>query len=136
MAIKSTSKYRIQCIRSLFVLGIAFYLIKGQSSLYASSDCSGDPIAATVELVLSDTPGYGFHFQPVFAQILPAGTAIALPASNFRSGHSLLSAQHDTCTRLVLKSTGFVFDCQQRSNLSSNTRAKLHQSQDADPLLA
>jgi hypothetical protein len=134
MFMNSTSKYRVQCIRSLFVLGIVFYLIKGQSVLYASDGCSGDPIATTVELVLSDTPEYECCFQPSATLAFSAAPAFVLPASDFYSGHSFLSARHNVLTRLVLKSCEYAYVCQPRSTLFCKTRTIRNQSSSADPL--
>jgi hypothetical protein len=132
MISKHPSNYRSRLSRSLFVLGLLFYLVKGQSSLYASSDCSGDPIATTAELVVSSTPDYGFHFPP---STPASGTAFALSVSDFHSGHACLSAHYDNYARLVLKSSEYAFICQPRSSLFRKIRTFQHQSSDADPLL-
>lgn len=129
-------KYRNRCLRSLVVLGILFYLAKGQSSLYAAADCSGDPIATTVELVISDLPDYGGCFHQFCTPSNAVGTTFALPENGFPSGHTIISARYDAYARLVLKSTDYVFTCLSRNKVSIKTRSVLHQSPDADPLLS
>jgi hypothetical protein len=120
--------------RGLIVLGLLLCLVKGQSSLYASSGCSNDPVASTIELVLTDLPNHGFHFQPS-ARLTPAGNVIAISAPVFHQGPRWISTADDNHARLVLKLCGQVIAYHYQPGPTSTIRLILHQSPDTDPLL-
>jgi hypothetical protein len=130
---KNASKSRHHLTRGFLILGLLFYLVKGQGYLYASSDCSGDPIATTAELVLSSTPDYGFYFP---LSTPAAGIAFAISENDCHADHARLSAQYDDYARLVLKSCEYAYCCQLRSNIFCKTRIIPSQSSNADPLPA
>lgn len=124
-------KLRDSILRGFFVLGAVFFLVKGQSGFCATPGCSGDPVAAAVELVLRDPPDYGFHYQPHFALTPEYETAFAVSAAGLSSGVANLSAAYDHYARAVLKSNDHVFIF--RSCISFIRKTIPHSSPDGDP---
>lgn len=128
-----TSNGRNNISRILFVLGVLLYLTKGQGALFVSPGCSADPVVTTVELVLTDLPDHTFHFQPPTVLTPDAGSVSAEYPLHSRSDYTLLSIQHDTHARLVLKSNEIVSSRLPQSGIAASTRRILPQSSDVDP---
>jgi len=135
MALYHVSKSESSLIRSLFILGLVLYLAKGQLSVSASSDCSGDPVQAPIELVLSNAPDYNVHVQSKVTQGTVDGTAIAESFANRYVNNIFLSEQYNNHTRLVLKSGDYSFFNQPRIISFCRNQHAYPRSSNADPLL-
>jgi hypothetical protein len=127
----SINKTRI--VRLLFVLGIVFYLVKVQNTSCTSSDCSGDRIATTVELVLSTTPDYGFDCPPPGVSTFQAGTDFFPMRGIDYSRYIFLAEQHDRYARAVLKAGAAVYAGQIRRDINCQLRMLPRRSSDSGP---